>query len=94
MSRKPPKSPNLPLGGVPTSPEAPRPPEAVPTPPRAAQTPRGGVNPEIQCMARVDRLLAELPPRVAKRIIRWLDDRYHPYTNEETCPNGAEPPAF
>lgn len=88
MSRKPLESPNLPLGGVPTSPEANGTPEAVPAPLRAAQTPRGA-DPEIQCLARVDRLLAELSPEAAQRVIYWLDSRYQQIRANQ---NPSDPP--
>ena len=41
-----------------------------------ASKPRRGLEPEIQAMARLDRILSELPPAAAERVIGWLSSRY------------------
>ncbi len=70
------EAPQMVPGGVLTPPEAQQTPEAVQTPQRVRNGNR--MDAEIQCMARVDRLLADLSPEAARRVIRWLDSRYRP----------------
>ncbi len=60
----------------------PKPPASSPTAPTPAEAPPAGrrttrgLDPEIQTMARVDRLLSDLDDRTRDRIIQWLVDRY------------------
>lgn len=37
---------------------------------------RRGLDPEIQALARLDRILSELDPDQAVRALAWLDGRY------------------
>jgi len=35
-----------------------------------------GLDPELQTMARIDRLLAGLKPAEARRVLQWIVDRW------------------
>lgn len=35
-----------------------------------------GIDPEIQALARLDRILADLEPEQAVRALQWLEGRY------------------
>ena len=37
---------------------------------------RRGLDPEIQAMARLDRLMHDLPPESVPRVLQWLVDRW------------------
>lgn len=53
---------------------------AQPTIPKRAESPpkkkKRGPDPEIQALAQLDRIMAELSPAAASRCIAWLDEKY------------------
>lgn len=48
--------------------------------------PKRGLDSELQTMAKIDRLLADLDPDATKRVIAWLTDR-----NQRKMYGHAEP---
>ncbi len=57
-----------------------------PTPaPHKPDPKRRGIDPELQAMARLDRLMSDLHPGSIPRVLKWLVDRWtNVYDAEET----------
>ncbi len=52
-------------------------PDAIP-PAKEDAKPRPRMDAELQAMAKIDRILADLPPKAQARVVRWLADRHTP----------------
>ena len=54
----------------------PAPPETIPPAKEDKPQPRARMDAELQAMAKIDRILSELPGPTNARVVRWLSDRY------------------